>query len=233
MISVNEDGSNLDWITTTVKDKDIEFTVTKLTGENRGAIVLVFSEDLWQSILTDSVAKYGTLKDALVYKESIWKPGKDSQESEIFGDNIRGEYAGNVWTNLFQEKEKSIPFRGYLFAPDMGGEYTFELLLEQGMKLGTIEPCTENLGLGTDNVYFANMSNEILTYGTVYIEVVDYKEGMSFEYEQTIPNVTIGVTDYENKKCISVVGKNKDANYSIVKIKDGDAVVAACIIQFY
>lgn len=233
VLNVNEEG--VDWVETTTNKTNLTLTVKALEGETRGAVVMVFSQAQWEAILSDSIAEYGTLKDALTEKELVYNPSEEGG-SAIYGDNIRGEYTGNVWVNLIQEKEVSssaISFNGFL---DMGegSSMTFEeLAFNQGSDFASIAPFTEDLGLGTQNVYMANMSSQILGSGTVYLEVVNYAAGMTFEVTGEIPGVTIQEADYNGKKSISVSGTNTGSNYAIVNIKNGTTVVAACIIQFY
>lgn len=236
VLNVNEEG--VDWVETTTNKTNLTLTVKALEGETRGAVVMVFSQAQWEAILSDSIAKYGTLKDALTEKEWIYGSSEGSG-SAIYGDNIRGEYTGNVWVNLIQEKEISntqVSFNGYLNAPAMGGEYTFETLTGQDPNMScSIEPFTDmDLGLGTDNVYMASMFSGIVGFGTVYLEVVNYTADMTFEFDGTIPGITIQEADYKGKKSISISGGVQDtASYATVKIKNGTTVVAACIIQFY
>lgn len=140
---------NVDWITTDISETSISLYTTRLVDENRGALVLVFSKDHWNAIQSDSISKYGSLEQALMYKELVYKPdlGYDEngdpipvpEEDCIYTMSLKGDYTGNVWVNLFQEKEEEkqegVTFDAYYYIKGEDDEtfMTFEEVVNAEM----------------------------------------------------------------------------------------------------
>ena len=123
-----------------------------------------------------------------------------------------------------KKDESSVSFVGSV--PDF--EMSFEDVENNlGPDNASIKPL-EDSSLETDNAYEVILSGEVLGYG-VQLEVLNFEAGMTIEYGN-INGVDISTSD--NKINLKSNASYVPGDYtSIVKIKNGETVVAAGLIH--
>ena len=226
----------MDWVHLSESGDEISLTVDPLGEEAaRGALVMVFSEDFWTSIETDSVAKYGDLKTALFGQEVV--ASLDNGE-QIMGDIVKFEYSDNVWTSFDQAKEgeaseDQLILGGYYYSYfDDGGEFnpenemwmTFADVNGMGME-GVNVSITDITGTPEADAALKDMERSgIPVYKVSYPEslattadnalVVEVQSRM----EETdnigsawVDGVTAATLTHEGKPCVKIYGTNASA----------------------
>lgn len=218
---------NVDWIEPGILGTSLDLYIHGLGDENRGALVLVFSKDHWDAIQSDSISKYGSLEQALMYKELIYKPdlGNDENgdpipvpdEQCIYTMSLKGDYTGNVWVNLFQEKEQTetegLNFEAYGYM-NLGDEpmfMTFEEIIGQGIGIkptitnisGTDEAANE---FGISNVWKITCPNMMLVDENtcLAIQTNGLVEGQQLGAMETPEGVTFGSVEKDGKQLFTV-----------------------------
>lgn len=245
VLNVNEEG--VDWVETTTNKTDLTLTVKALEGETRGAVVMVFSQAQWDAILSDSIAKYGTLKDALTYKEQIYGSSEGSG-SAIYGDNIRGEYAGNIWVNLIQEKEQAqqggITFDAFYYTNYDGEEMwmTFKEVADAGMGVtptienisGTTEAANvvSGLGVNIDNVWKITCPNAMLCENAcVAIQANGAGANDSLGPVDTPAGVTFGQVKKDGQSLVTIVAPSYTGQLGLIVMNQKEEFLAYVIIE--
>lgn len=247
VLNVNEEG--VDWVETTTNKTNLTLTVKALEGETRGAVVMVFSQAQWEAILSDSIAKYGTLKDALTEKEWIYGSSEGSG-SAIYGDNIRGEYTGNVWVNLIQEKEQAqqggITFDAFYYTnyggdemwmtfkdvaadPDMGVTPTIKNIS------GTTEAANvvSDLGVNVDNVWKVTCPNLMLFDANACVAIQANGLGANdlFGAAGTPDEVTIGSITKDGQSLVTIVAPSYTGQFGLIVMNQKEEYLAYVIIE--
>lgn len=245
VLNVNEEG--VDWIETTTNKTNLTLTVKALEGETRGAVVMVFSQAQWDAILSDSIAKYGTLQDALTEKELVYG-SSENNGSAIYGDNIRGEYAGNIWVNLIQEKEQAqqggITFDAFYYTNNDGDEtwMTFKEVVDAGMGVtptiknisGTTEAANvvSGLGVNIDNVWKITCPNAMLREnGCVAIQANGAGANDSLGPVDTPAGVTFGQVTKDGQSLVTIVAPSYTGQLGLIVMNQKEEFLAYVIIE--
>ena len=227
---------NMDWVHLSESGDEISLTVDPLGEEAaRGALVMVFSEDFWTSIETDSIAKYGDLKTALFGQEVV--ASLDNGE-QIMGDIVKFEYSDNVWTSFDQAKEgeaseDQLILGGYYYSYfDDGGEFnpenemwmTFADVNGMGMEgvnvsitdiTGTAEADAALNDMGTSGipVYKVSYPESLATTAdnALVVEVQSGMEATDNIGSAWVDGVTAETLTHEGKPCVKIYGTNASA----------------------
>ena len=227
---------NMDWVHLSESGDEISLTVDPLGEEAaRGALVMVFSEDFWTSIETDSVAKYGDLKTALFGQEVV--ASLDNGE-QIMGDIVKFEYSDNVWTSFDQAKEgeaseDQLILGGYYYSYfDDGGEFnpenemwmTFADVNGMGMEgvnvsitdiTGTAEAdaALNDMGISGIPVYKVSYPESLATTAdnALVVEVQSGMEATDNIGSAWVDGVTAETLTHEGKPCVKIYGTNASA----------------------
>lgn len=226
----------MDWVHLSESGDEISLTVDPLGEEAaRGALVMVFSEDFWTSIETDSVAKYGDLKTALFGQEVV--ASLDNGE-QIMGDIVKFEYSDNVWTSFDQAKEgeaseDQLILGGYYYSYfDDGGEFnpenemwmTFADVNGMGMEgvnvsitdiTGTAEAdaALNDMGISGIPVYKVSYPESLATTANnaLVVEVQSGMEATDSFGTAWVDGVTAETLTHEGKPCVKIYGTNASA----------------------
>ena len=211
---------NLDWIDVSEPTDDGVVTLSvkaNETEEDREAIVVL----LPKALAEEYKANYN---DYLLIAE-----GDVDDEGNPLGNvgDLKPEFNTFTMASLTQEGKKdesSVSFVGSV--PDF--EMSFEDVENNlGPDNASIKPL-EDSSLETDNAYEVILSGEVLGYG-VQLEVLNFEAGMTIEYGN-INGVDISTSD--NKINLKSNASYVPGDYtSIVKIKNGETVVAAGLIH--
>lgn len=227
---------NMDWVHLSESGDEISLTVDPLGEEAaRGALVMVFSEDFWTSIETDSIAKYGDLKTALFGQEVV--ASLDNGE-QIMGDIVKFEYSDNVWTSFDQAKEgeaseDQLILGGYYYSYfDDGGEFnpenemwmTFADVNGMGMEgvnvsitdiTGTAEAdaALNDMGISGIPVYKVSYPESLATTANnaLVVEVQSGMEATDSFGTAWVDGVTAETLTHEGKPCVKIYGTNASA----------------------
>ena len=227
---------NMDWVHLSESGDEISLTVDPLGEEAaRGALVMVFSEDFWTSIETDSIAKYGDLKTALFGQEVV--ASLDNGE-QIMGDIVKFEYSDNVWTSFDQAKEgeaseDQLILGGYYYSYfDDGGEFnpenemwmTFADVNGMGMEgvnvsitdiTGTAEAdaALNDMGISGIPVYKVSYPESLATTAdnALVVEVQSGMEATDNIGSAWVDGVTAETLTHEGKPCVKIYGTNASA----------------------
>lgn len=227
---------NMDWVHLSESGDEISLTVDPLGEEAaRGALVMVFSEDFWTSIETDSIAKYGDLKTALFGQEVV--ASLDNGE-QIRGDIVKFEYSDNVWTSFDQAKEgeaseDQLILGGYYYSYfDDGGEFnpenemwmTFADVNGMGMEgvnvsitdiTGTAEAdaALNDMGISGIPVYKVSYPESLATTAdnALVVEVQSGMEATDNIGSAWVDGVTAETLTHEGKPCVKIYGTNASA----------------------
>lgn len=227
---------NMDWVHLSESGDEISLTVDPLGEEAaRGALVMVFSEDFWTSIETDSIAKYGDLKTALFGQEVV--ASLDNGE-QIMGDIVKFEYSDNVWTSFDQAKEgeaseDQLILGGYYYSYfDDGGEFnpenemwmTFADVNGMGMEgvnvsitdiTGTAEAdaALNDMGISGIPVYKVSYPESLATTAdnALVMEVQSGMEATDSFGTAWVDGVTAETLTHEGKPCVKIYGTNASA----------------------
>ena len=227
---------NMDWVHLSESGDEISLTVDPLGEEAaRGALVMVFSEDFWTSIETDSIAKYGDLKTALFGQEVV--ASLDNGE-QIMGDIVKFEYSDNVWTSFDQAKEgeaseDQLILGGYYYSYfDDGGEFnpenemwmTFADVNGMGMEgvnvsitdiTGTVEAdaALNDMGISGIPVYKVSYPESLATTAdnALVVEVQSGMEATDNIGSAWVDGVTAETLTHEGKPCVKIYGTNASA----------------------
>lgn len=245
---------NVDWIEPGILGTSLDLYIHGLGDENRGALVLVFSKDHWDAIQSDSISKYGSLEQALMYKELIYKPdlGNDENgdpipvpdEQCIYTMSLKGDYTGNVWVNLFQEKEQTetegLNFEAYGYR-NFGDEpmfMTFEEIIGQG---GGINPTITNISgtdeaaneFGISNVWKITCPNMMLADENtcLAIQTNGLVEGQRLGAMETPAGVTFGSVEKEGKQLFTVIAPEYKGTIGLIVGDDAGLFYAYLIIE--
>ena len=226
----------MDWVHLSESGDEISLTVDPLGEEAaRGALVMVFSEDFWTSIETDSIAKYGDLKTALFGQEVV--ASLDNGE-QIMGDIVKFEYSDNVWTSFDQAKEgeaseDQLILGGYYYSYfDDGGEFnpenemwmTFADVNGMGMEgvnvsitdiTGTAEAdaALNDMGISGIPVYKVSYPESLATTAdnALVVEVQSGMEATDNIGSAWVDGVTAETLTHEGKPCVKIYGTNASA----------------------
>lgn len=226
----------MDWVHLSESGDEISLTVDPLGEEAaRGALVMVFSEDFWTSIETDSIAKYGDLKTALFGQEVV--ASLDNGE-QIMGDIVKFEYSDNVWTSFDQAKEgeaseDQLTLGGYYYSYfDDGGEFnpenemwmTFADVNGMGMEgvnvsitdiTGTAEAdaALNDMGISGIPVYKVSYPESLATTANnaLVVEVQSGMEATDSFGTAWVDGVTAETLTHEGKPCVKIYGTNASA----------------------
>ena len=226
----------MDWVHLSESGDEISLTVDPLGEEAaRGALVMVFSEDFWTSIETDSIAKYGDLKTALFGQEVV--ASLDNGE-QIMGDIVKFEYSDNVWTSFDQAKEgeaseDQLILGGYYYSYfDDGGEFnpenemwmTFADVNGMGMEgvnvsitdiTGTAEAdaALNDMGISGIPVYKVSYPESLATTANnaLVVEVQSGMEATDSFGTAWVDGVTAETLTHEGKPCVKIYGTNASA----------------------
>lgn len=251
---------NMDWVRLSENGDEISLTVDPLGEEAaRGALVMVFSEDFWTSIETDSIAKYGDLKTALFGQEVV--ASRDNGE-QIMGDIVKFEYSDNVWTSFDQAKEgeaseDQLTLGGYYYSYlDDGGEFnpenemwmTFADVNGMGME-GVNVSITDITGTPEADAALKDMEiSGIPVYKVSYPEslattadnalVVKVQSGMEAtdNIGPAVDGVIAETLTHEGKPCMKIYGTNASAAtacHLAVGNFDMQQFKAYIIVEFY
>lgn len=227
---------NMDWVHLSESGDEISLTVDPLGEEAaRGALVMVFSEDFWTSIETDSVAKYGGLKTALFGQEVV--ASLDNGE-QIMGDIVKFEYSDNVWTSFDQAKEgeaseDQLTLGGYYYSYfDDGGEFNPENEMwmtfadvngmgSEGVNVsitditGTAEAdaALNDMGISGIPVYKVSYPESLATTAdnALVMEVQSGMEATDSFGTAWVDGVTAETLTHEGKPCVKIYGTNASA----------------------
>lgn len=227
---------NMDWVHLSESGDEISLTVDPLGEEAaRGALVMVFSEDFWTSIETDSVAKYGDLKTALFGQEVV--ASLDNGE-QIMGDIVKFEYSDNVWTSFDQAKvgeasEDQLTLGGYYYSYfDDGGEFNPENEMwmtfadvngmgSEGVNVsitditGTAEAdaALNDMGISGIPVYKVSYPESYATTANnaLVVEVQSGMEATDSFGTAWVDGVTAETLTHEGKPCVKIYGTNASA----------------------
>lgn len=227
---------NMDWVHLSESGDEISLTVDPLGEEAaRGALVMVFSEDFWTSIETDSVAKYGDLKTALFGQEVV--ASLDNGE-QIMGDIVKFEYSDNVWTSFDQAKEgeaseDQLTLGGYYYSYfDDGGEFNPENEMwmtfadvngmgSEGVNVsitditGTAEAdaALNDMGISGIPVYKVSYPESLATTAdnALVMEVQSGMEATDSFGTAWVDGVTAETLTHEGKPCVKIYGTNASA----------------------
>lgn len=227
---------NMDWVHLSESGDEISLTVDPLGEEAaRGALVMVFSEDFWTSIETDSIAKYCDLKTALFGQEVV--ASLDNGE-QIMGDIVKFEYSDNVWTSFDQAKEgeaseDQLTLGGYYYSYfDDGGEFnpenemwmTFADVNGMGMEgvnvsitdiTGTAEAdaALNDMGISGIPVYKVSYPESLATTANnaLVVEVQSGMEATDSFGTAWVDGVTAETLTHEGKPCVKIYGTNASA----------------------
>ncbi len=227
---------NMDWVHLSESGDEISLTVDPLGEEaDRGALVMVFSEDFWTSITNDSVAKYGDLKTALFGQEVV--ASLDNGE-QIMGDIVKFEYSDNVWTSFDQAKEgeaseDQLILGGYYYSYfDDGGEFnpenemwmTFADVNGMGMEgvnvsitdiTGTPEAdaALNDMGISGIPVYKVSYPESLATTAdnALVVEVQSGMEATDNIGSAWVDGVIAETLTHEGKPCVKIYGTNASA----------------------
>lgn len=227
---------NMDWVHLSESGDEISLTVDPLGEEaDRGALVMVFSEDFWTSITNDSVAKYSDLKTALFGQEVV--ASLDNGE-QIMGDIVKFEYSDNVWTSFDQAKEgeaseDQLILGGYYYSYfDDGGEFnpenetwmTFADVNGMGMDgvnvsikdiTGTAEAdaALNDMGISDIPVYKVSYPESYATTANnaLVVEVQSGMEATDNIGSAWVDGVIAETLTHEGKPCVKIYGTNASA----------------------
>ena len=215
-----EENANINWIEVSGPTEAGVVTLTvkeNATEEDREAIVVL----LPRALAEEYKANYN---DYLLIAE-----GDVDDEGNPLGNvgDLKPEFNTFTMASLTQEGKKdesSVSFVGSV--PDF--EMSFEDVENNlGPDNASIKPL-EDSSLETDNAYEVILSGEVLGYG-VQLEVLNFEAGMTIEYGN-INGVDISTSD--NKINLKSNASYVPGDYtSIVKIKNGETVVAAGLIH--
>lgn len=245
---------NVDWIEPGILGTSLDLYIHGLGDENRGALVLVFSKDHWDAIQSDSISKYGSLEQALMYKELIYKPdlGNDENgdpipvpdEQCIYTMSLKGDYTGNVWVNLFQEKEQTetegLNFEayGYMNFGDEPMFMTFEEIIGQGIGInptitnisGTDEAANE---FGISNVWKITCPNKMLVDENtcLAIQTNGLVEGQQLGAMETPEGVTFGSVEKDGKQLFTVKAPEYQGTIGLIVVDSAGKFYAYLIIE--
>lgn len=246
--------NKVEWITPKISETSLALEISQLKDENRGALVLVFSKEHWNAIQNDSIAKYGNLEQALMYKELIYKPdlGYDEngdpipvpEDQCIYTMSLKGDYTGNVWVSLLQEKEQTevegVNFEAYCYM-NYGDEpmfMTFEEIIGQGLGLnptinnisGTDEAVNE---YGISNVWKITCPNAMLADENTCLAI--QTNGLSADQQLgamwTPDGVTLGSVEKEGKQLLTVIAPSYTGNIELVVMDSAGLFYAYLIIN--
>lgn len=252
---------NMDWVHLSESGDEISLTVDPLGEEAaRGALVMVFSEDFWTSIETDSIAKYGDLKTALFGQEVV--ASLDNGE-QIMGDIVKFEYSDNVWTSFDQAKEgeaseDQLILGGYYYSyVDDGGEFnpenemwmTFADVNGMGMEgvnvsitdiTGTAEAdaALNDMGISGIPVYKVSYPESLATTAdnALVVEVQSGMEATDNIGSAWVDGVNAETLTHEGKPCVKIYGTNASAAtacHLAVGNLDMGQFKAYIIVEFY
>lgn len=227
---------NMDWVHLSESGDEISLTVDALGEEaDRGALVMVFSEDFWTSITNDSVAKYSDLKTALFGQEVV--ASRDNGE-QIMGDIVKFEYSDNVWTSFDQAKEgeaseDQLTLGGYYYSYfDDGGEFNPENEMwmtfadvngmgKEGVNVsitnitGTAEAdaALNDMGISGIPVYKVSYPESYATTANnaLVVEVQSGMEATDNIGSAWVDGVTAETLTHEGKPCVKIYGTNASA----------------------
>lgn len=251
----------MDWVHLSESGDEISLTVDPLGEEaDRGALVMVFSEDFWTSITNDSIAKYGDLKKALFGQEVV--ASRDNGE-QIMGDIVKFEYSDNVWTSFDQAKEgeaseDQLILGGYYYSYfDDGGEFnpenemwmTFADVNGMGMEgvnvsitdiTGTAEAdaALNDMGISGIPVYKVSYPESLATTAdnALVVEVQSGMEATDNIGSAWVDGVTAETLTHEGKPCVKIYGTNASAAtacHLAVGNFDMKQFKAYIIVEFY
>lgn len=252
---------NMDWVRLSENGDEISLTVDPLGEEAaRGALVMVFSEDFWTSIETDSIAKYGDLKTALFGQEVV--ASRDNGE-QIMGDIVKFEYSDNVWTSFDQAKEgeaseDQLTLGGYYYSYfDDGGEFnpenemwmTFADVNGMGMEgvnvsitdiTGTPEAdaALKDMGISGIPVYKVSYPESLATTAdnALVVKVQSGMEATDNIGPAWVDGVIAETLTHEGKPCMKIYGTNASAAtacHLAVGNFDMQQFKAYIIVEFY
>lgn len=253
---------NMDWVHLSESGDEISLTVDPLGEEaDRGALVMVFSEDFWTSITNDSVAKYGDLKMALFGQEVV--ASRDNGE-QIMGDIVKFEYSDNIWTSFDQAKEgeaseDQLILGGYYYSyVDNGGEFnpenemwmTFADVNGMGMEgvnvsitdiTGTAEADAALNGMGISGipVYKVSYPESLATTAdnALVVEVQSGMEATDNIGPAWVDGVTAEPLTHEGKPCVKIYGTNASAatacHLAVGNFDKMQQFKAYIIVEFY
>lgn len=183
---------------------------------NRSVVVMAFPENVYEEIK-------GNLKTSIINTETM---------------NIRSDFQNYIVATAVQQKDAKVSFKTYVLS---SGE-----LLEYAMM--TDEPImkdTDTSAEETDNAYKGDFTNEHFTgFGAdaIYIEVLNFEEGMNIQQEGTITNVRVTEQDgfaqwgmNDGKQYIVLTPTTTDdpiTGTMKIYIKSGDEIVSLLQIEF-
>lgn len=220
---------NMDWVHLSESGDEISLTVDPLGEEaDRGALVMVFSEDFWTSITNDSVAKYGDLKRALFGQEVV--ASLDNGE-QIMGDIVKFEYSDNVWTSFDQAKEGEVVTGEFSVVGWVYQNYgeddsqTFdEFEAQQSMEVGSVTNITGTdegnqaitdggwTGMGINEVWKVSCTSSLLSFGAqmcLLVEAVGADSGDMIGWNSTPSGLNFEqVTSKNGNPAVKVYGSS-------------------------
>ena len=224
--NVYDFDGNKDWVHISESGNTLSLTVDQFNDINRGAAVFVFSKAHWESIQTDSVAKYGnSLEDALLYKELVYKPEPEEEGEEVPEDqciytmSIRGEYTNNLWMSVFQEKEEEKP-EGVTLVPwyytNYDGVKEFFPFEQLGIQAPEIENITDtdeakaisqDMGVSFNSVWKITCSNSLLAKAEecLAIEAKGMSSGQILGEVETPSGVKFSTVEKDGNTLITII----------------------------
>lgn len=224
--SVYDFEKNTDWVTISKLNNTLSLTVKQFEEINRGAAVFVFSKAYWESIKTDSVAKYGTLEKALLYKELVYKPdlgeGVEVPEDQcIYTMSVKGEYTNNLWMSVFQEKEEEksdgvtlVPWyytnydgvKEFFTFEQIGGDLP-EPKIENITGSEEAELISTDLGTTFKSVWKITCSNSLLRSAeeSLAIEAKGMISGQKLAYVETPSGVKFSNVEKDGNTLVTIV----------------------------
>lgn len=212
------DNVNTSWIHETRNGAEYSLTFDPYKdlnngSDNRSAVVMAFPKDEYETIKND-------LQGNIIDENGI---------------DPKSRYNTYVVAIFYQEGNPTISFKTYSLPVDAQyglEEYSWgtgEVTLKFN---GTIE------NAGTGNIWKSTFATtEFNDERTIYIEVINYEEGMTFGVDGTIANVTTATNvEYDNdgKHYITLTrtGTEDITGHQKISIKSGDEVKALLLIEF-
>lgn len=182
-------------------------------SDNRSAVVMALPKDEYETIKND-------LQGNII---------------EANGIDIKSKYNTYVVAIFYQEGDPTISFKTYQLPQNaMYGleEYSWG----QGEVTSKFDGTIENAETG--NIWKSIFATSEFNDGrTIYIEIINYEESMTFNVEGTITNVTTKTNvEYDNdgKHYIMLKASTADdiTGHQKISIKSGDEVKALLLIEF-
>ena len=213
------ENANTSWVHGNQNGAEYSLTFDAFTPDsddptaNRGVVVMAFPKNVYEEIK-------GDLKTNIIDTETM---------------DIRSNYQNYIVATAIQQEDAKVSFKTY--ALSSGELLGYAMMAEEPIEKDADTSVTE-----TDNVYKGNFTSEHFTgFGAdaIYIEVLNFEEGMSIVQEGNIENIHVTPQNGYNsdgKQYIvltptvtplpSLAGKVK------ITIKSGDEVVSLLQIEF-